>query len=267
MLKKSFFIFFLFFFIFSLSPIFADFNSLSQEYTQMLSANNSASTEYKIAKNTYETYYTLSSLTQVLQKSKTHLQTRDNLIIKHFELLSSKLDESNIDSSQKDSLKQILSSEIVFFTNHLTLIQSISTINDINNVSQKAESEFVLANIKSKQIQGNILISKVNATLIPYTYLLEAITNQIIESKNNKDKDQTTIDKLERWLVEVKNKKILAENNISQNLNSLNDLSKSNAQNVEKNFDEIRINIIQGHLYLKEGTSFMKEILNEIKYQ
>jgi hypothetical protein len=267
MYKKSFFIFLLIFFTFSISPAFADLNSLSEEYTKLLSANNTASTEYKIAKNTYETYYTLSSLTQVLQKSKAYLETRDNLIIKHFAMLNAKLDLVNIDNNQKDSLIQILNSEVTFFTNHLTLIQSISTINDVNNVSKKAEGEFIQANIKSKQILGNILISKVSATLTPYTNLMQDVENKIADLKLRKLKNQTTIDKLERWMVEVKNKKILAENNISQNLNDLSNLSKSNEQNIEKNFDEIRINIIQGHLYLKEGTNFMSEILTEIKYQ
>jgi hypothetical protein len=267
MLKKLLLLIFIFNLLIIVPPAKADFNSLNQEYTQNLSDNNAALNDYKIAKNTYETYYTLSALTQVLEKSKTYMQTRDNLIIKHFNLLNAKLDMTEMSAEQKDSLKGISDSEITFFENHLTLIQSISTINDINTISGKAESEIKNANIKSKQILGNILVGKVNSLLIPYATLMQDTEKEIGDLKSRNLKPQTTIDKLERWLVEVKNKKILTENNIAQNLSDLSNLGKNSGQDIDKQFDVIRINIIQSQLYLKEGTNFISEILDEIKYQ
>lgn len=250
------------------SQTLADFNGLKAEYSQKLVEHGAALSEYNVAKNTYETYQTLSSLTQVLQKSKNYLKVRDELVIKHFELLNAKIDEMEFtDPKIKESQKEIISSEISFFQSHLSLLQGVATVQDINTVSEKAEDEIKLANIKSKQILGNILTAKVNLIKVPYTNLTNKISEEIAAIKSKGLKPKTSVEKLERWLVEVNNKKILSDNNTAQNLNDLTELSKDNNQDIEKQFDTIRINIIQGYLYLKEGTGYMKEILNEIKYE
>lgn len=254
----------LIFFAFT-SPVRAD---LKSDYAASLSDYNSSLTEYKIAKSTYETYRTLSSLTKVLEKSKTFLEKRDALVIKHFELLQAKIDEMEFNGTQnKDALKEIIVGEITFFDNHRTLIPAISTVKDVNTVAKKAEDEITLANVKSKQILGNILVAKVNALRTPYNELFQQIQDEVTSLKTRGIRPQSSIDKLERWLVEVNNKRTLAENNALQNINDLDKLNARSGQDVEKKFDEIRINIIQGYLYLKEGTNFMEEILNEIKYE
>lgn len=241
---------------------------LKSDYATALSDYNSSLSEYKIAKSTYETYRTLSSLTKILEKSKTFLEKRDALVIKHFELLQQKVDQTEFNQTQsKDALKEIIANEITFFQTHETLIPAISTIKDVNSVAKKAEDEITLANVKSKQILGNILVAKVNALRTPYTEIFQQIQNEVESLKTRGIRSQPSIDKLERWLVEVNNKRILAENNALQNINDLDKLSARSGQDVEKKFDTIRINIIQGYLYLKEGTNFMGEILNEIKYE
>lgn len=268
-LKTSIFFFLTFFLFCTFLPVSADdFGNLQKDYSNLLSTYNSTLSDYQVANNTYDTYKTLSSLTQVLEKSKIFLMARDDLLIKHFELLNAKIDLTNLeDAAKKDSLKQIAGSEITFFTNHKSLVTQVATTLDVNNLAGKAEEEIPQANVKSKQILGNILNQKVASLEIPYLDLYNGLGGQIDEIKSKKMLPQSEIDKLGRWMVEVNNKKILADNNAIQNLSDLYKLGTNNGQDVDKNFDTIRINIIQGSLYLKEGVNFMTEILNEIKYQ
>jgi len=268
MSKKLFILFIISFFVFFSSPVHADYASQREEYSQKLESHNKALSDFKIAKNTYETYKTLSSQSDAIFKAKDYLQKRDDLVIKHFELLLEKIKLIDFaDPNKKESLNQIASSEINFFSNHLQLVSSIATTGDVNTVSKKAEDEIALANIKSKQILGGILIAKVNILKKTYNLTLFALTNEIADIKSHALKSQDSINKLERWIVEINNKKILSENNMASSANDLDALNKNNNNmNLEKKFDEIRINIIQGHLYLKEGTAFMGEALNEIKY-
>ncbi len=245
---------------FGVTPTFADFAGLRSEYTQKLSEYNSAYSDYTVAKSTHATYQTLASLTQALDKSKIYLQKRDELIILHFQMLDAKIDETEFVSLVgKDSLKKLADDEITFFQNHLTVIPAIATLKDVTDAAKQAEAEIPLSNVKSKQILGKILIAKVESLKTDYEKLSSQVENQILSLKSNHDK-------LNRWLVEVKNKDTLCENNLLDTNQKLNSLQKQNID-VEKNFNEARIAIIQSNLYLKEGTNYMKEILNEIKYQ
>lgn len=236
----------------------ADYASLRTDYSQKLTEYNTALSNYQIAKNTYSTYQTLASLTKALDAAKVYLQNRDDLIIKHFEMLDTKID--NV------SYKKIVNDEISFFQNHLNLIPAVATLKDVTSVAKKSEEEIVLANIKSKQILGQILINKINVLKTDYEDISVQLEAYVINLKSQPTFSKEKIDKLERWLVEVKNKKNLCETNLEKVSTKLNSFKKE-SMDLERDFNEVRINIIQANLYLKEGTNYMKEILAEIKYQ
>lgn len=243
----------------------ADFDQQKIEFTKILEEYNNSYSDFQIAKNSYETYRTLSSLTSALDKSKIYLQKRDELIIKHLELLITKIDELNFsDESFKNSLVQKAGDEINFFQVQNNLIPAIATINDVNRAAQKAEDEIPLTNIRSKQILGTILITKIRGLMTDYDATTKNITDKINEIKTKSTRSKSTTDKWERWLVEVNNKRTLADNGLLQGTTDLNAIKIND--NVEKKFDQIRINIVQSSLYLKEGANFIKEILGEMKY-
>lgn len=244
----------------------ADFASQKTEFTQKLEEYNSSYSDFQIAKNSYETYQTLSSLTQALDKSKIYLAKRDELIIKHFQLLVAKINETDFkDENSKVSLIQKATDEISFFESHVNLIPAIATINDVTTSAGNAEGEIPLSNIRSKQILGEILIEKVRLIILDYDANTKNLAQQISEIKSKSEKPKTITDKWERWLVEINNKRVLSENNLTEASNELSILKKD--EDFGKKFDKIRINIVQGNLYLKEGTNFMEEILEEMKYQ
>ncbi len=254
MFKKTFIFFLLFYYIFFKHPLIsrADYSSLKIEYSQKLAEYNEAYSDYQIARGSYLTYKTLAALTQALEKSKTYLTKRDELIIKHFELLKEK------------SNSKIADGEITFYRSHLSLITAIATLKDIETVAKKAEDQIPISNVRSKQILGQILISKVQEINNSYSNIINETSGleaKIMELK----KSGKNTDKLERWLVEVKNKKMLCETLLAQVNDRLNAL-KGNSASVEKDFNEMRIDISQANLYLKEGANYIKEILEEIKY-
>ncbi len=235
------------------SIISADYNELKIEYSQKLAAYNTSYSDFQIAKSSYLTYKTLSALTKALDKAKDYLVKRDELIIKHFELLKEK------------GATRLADDEITFYQNHLTLVPAIANLKDAETVAKKAEDQIILSNVKSKQILGQILIAKVQAIGDSYSALIndsDGLEAKIVELK----KSGNNTDKLERWLVEVKNKKILCETVLAQVSDKLNSL-KAKAGDLEKDFNEARIDISQANLYLKEGANYIREILEEMKYQ
>lgn len=234
------------------SPVMADYAALKIEYSQKLAAYNTSYSDFQIAKSSYLTYKTLSALTKALDKAKDYLVKRDELIIKHFELLKEK------------GASPLADDEITFYQNHLTLVPAIATLKDAETVAKKAEDQIILSNVKSKQILGQILISKVQAIVDSYSTLINdqnGLEAKILELKNSGN----NTDKLERWLVEVKNKKMLCETVLAQVSDKLNSF-KAKASDLEKDFNEARIDISQANLYLKEGTNYIREILEEMKY-
>lgn len=240
------------------SPVFADYTTLRAEYSQKLAQYNTALSDYQIAKNTYSTYQTLASLTKALDASKIYLQKRDELIILHFQMLDTKIEDV--------SNKKIINDEISYFQNHLNLIPAIATLKDVTGVAKSAEEEIVFASIKSKQTLGQILINKINALKNDYEDTSSKLEAYVINLKSQPTFAKEKTDKLERWLVEVKNKKNICESNLEKVSKQLS-LFKKESLALERDFNEVRINIIQANLYLKEGTNYMQEILTEIKYQ
>lgn len=250
----------------------ADFDGLRQEYLDKLSKYNEAYSQFLIAKNTYQTYKTLASLTQAIENAKSYLKVRDELIIKHFELLLARLDEINFTSLIiSDAQKKIAQDEITFYTNHLGLIPAIATLKEVNASADQAQTQIPSSNLKSKQILAQILIAKVEKIKAVYeentTATEELINNLKADFQTNQTPQmRTKIDKLDRWLVEVKNKKRLCEDKLTVIKTSLAAL-KPKDTDLENRFNEARIDITQASLYLKEGVSYMKEIEEEMKYE
>ena len=248
------------------SLAFADFASAKSEYNDALTKYNQAYSDYLIAKNSHQTYQTLASLTEALEKSKIYLEKRDELIISHFGLLLEKIETSDFSSIiLKESQKTVAGAEIAFYENHLGLIPALATLKDAAAAAAKSEAQIPSSNLRSKQILGQILIAKVDSLKYKYASLGASIEENINELKKNSSR-KTKIEKLERWMVEVKNKQKLCENKLAVIKTGLANL-KVKSTNLEQEFNTLRIDITQSSLYLKEGVGFMKEILEEMKYE
>lgn len=249
-------------FIFLPKGIFADLAGLQSEYSQALADFNKAYSSFQIAKNSYQTYKTLAAKTESLTKTKDLMEKKDTLIMKHFAFLKEKVNSSiGISDEEKKYLFEQADREILFYQNHLSLIPAISTLKDAVTQNNKITDQIKLTDIKSKQILGQVLIDKVLFSEREYDQLSALFEEITMTDKRISPNKQ---EKIRRWLLEVKNKKILCDNLLASAQKKL--AAFKIRDEVNQAFNNVRIEINQANLYLKEGSSYLNEIKEELKY-
>ncbi len=243
------------FFLFKATDVFADFERAYNDYLFQYDVYRKALTDYLTAKNKYLTYGTLVSQTEALSTAKTFLESRDQVITVYLLML--------LERNPEESLQKIISDEITFYSDHKNLIPAVGSLDDSAGASKTFEDHFPQTSIVVKKTIANLLIGK----LLDFDGRLASSSagfEQEINSIKTKGKDVST---LERWLLETRNKRMLADEKITTAQALTNKLQpRQSAQESAKDYSNIQTNILEANQYLKEGTSYLKEIKEEIKY-
>lgn len=235
--------------------VFADFDRAYQDYLYQSDQYRKSLTDFLTAKNRYLTYGTLTSKTEALTSTKTFLDARDQVLLTYMQML--------VERNPQDNLKNLLSDEIHFYSDHKNLIPAVGSLNDCVKVSEKFEEHYPSTEVITRQTVAGLLLAKVQVfddRLASLSAGFEEKTNLV----KGQGKDVTT---LERWLLETRNKQLLAQNklNEAQNLSDKLKPTRSPAQSSE-NFGQIQVLIFEANQYLKEGAAYLKEIKEELKY-
>ena len=206
-------------------------------------------TEFLRARNNYLTYKTLISQTEVIDKAKVFLIARDDVIITYIDLLFSR----NINPE----LQAILTQEKVFFRAHKEKIPAAATLSDVQGFSNEVKNHYGSLESIAKQVSGAILLSRVENIDGQLNNFEENLTQFVL----NLEKERYDTATLQRWLIESRNKLLLAQQNLRQ--------AKVEFAQVYANpnqYHTARNTLFSANQYYKESTIFFNELLTEIKY-
>lgn len=263
MMRKKFAVVFLVFLIFTfLSPswVFSvDFNRAYQDYIYQYNLYREAYQEYTVAKNKYLTYKTLVTQKEALEKTKNFLQLRDQVLINYLTMLRGKILETpGVSPDQASATIRIIDIQVPWLLEHKNALLAASSLKDLVRVSSQTEDRFGrIIQVEAAKAVGIVLIGKEENLSQKMESIINTLESKLWEIKKSQD---TSLE--ERWLLEAKNKQILAEEKRSLAQNGFVTLSP---KDLSSEFNKSQFTLVESHQYLKEGQLFLKEIIRRIK--
>ncbi|MEK7166727.1 MAG: hypothetical protein AAB874_08010 [Patescibacteria group bacterium] len=236
------------------TPAKADFQSDYQGFLKTYDSYRSAHTQYLTTKNQYLQYGTLTAQNEALIAVKNFLSQRNGVLLSFISLLRLK----NADQSYAT----LLNEEEVFLLGHQNRIPSVSTLDDSVRISQEAESRDNTFQTVSRKIAATIIISKVESLYLRYQ-LLDGEAQHLIQILKTQGKDTA---RLERWVLDAKNKALLAEQKLFEARNKTDVLSGFGVDQLSKSYINVQFTIFEAKQYITEALAFMTELKESIKY-
>ncbi len=262
---KKFFVLLLLFLALPMTLIFATTEQARKDYQFQFDLYRQKNTEFQVAKNEYQKFKTLTSQTTALDKTKSMLSQRDQLLHSYLSFLAEKLaEDQGVSPSVKQQYISILQNELIFLEKHAQTIPSIGSIEDSENVSQELESHYLVLSSSIRQIlnglsvgQLSILGSKFDTVVRDSQLIMSTVGGSLSPAK------QQTIN---RWILQIQNKRQFFQQKVDAIVVANSQLTGLDMEDLDNKFSDIQQTTAEARAYLVEGASFMIELKNALKY-
>lgn len=237
-----------------------------QDYLYQFDLYRQTYSDFTIAKNEYEKFGSLASQTTALTKTSDMLAQRDQLLRAYLLLLNEKLnDDRGLGEVQKATYRMLITNEIGFLNQHSSLVQSIVSLEDAQNVSRELESHYAV-------LQGSIRQTIVGVSLGQLALLARQFDQNLADVKALVASSRRLflpqkLATVDRWLLQIQNVRSLYQQKIDT-ISTKNTLLKgSSIDALDDQFRDLKRDLGQAKQYLIEGNGFMGELLEAIRYQ
>lgn len=232
----------------------AGFEEDYQGYLKTYDSYRASYEKYATTRNQYLTYGTLNAKNDALVAGKDMITQRDDVLLSYISLLKSR----NTDQVYTN----LLDDETTFLLAHKNKIPGVSSLEDTVETAKEVEDRHLPLQVAAKKITATIIYNKVVGVKEAYISL-ENDATALIHNLKLKERDVST---LERWLLEAKNKELLADQKLSQASSKIASLKGSSLDQLNQGYNEMQFVLFEANQYLKEALRFMNELSESIKY-
>lgn len=222
--------------------------------------------DFKVARTEYFKFQSLLSQNAALEKAKTVLGQRDELLRAYLLLLNEKLNEDpGLSTVEKQLYQRLITSEITFLQNHILLIPSIGSLEDAETVSGQLTTHYAILYASMRQTMVALSLGQLAMSAKQYEQILTGATNLLRTNRSGFAAQKQAV--LDRWLLSVTDKKSLYQQKIDT-ITKANSLIKgSSPEEVDSLYAKVRKDLAEAKQYLGEGVSYMQELVNAARYQ
>ncbi len=245
---------------------YASSDTAYQDYLYQFDLYRQTYTDFSVAKNEYQKFKSLESQTAALDKTKIMLAQRDNLLRAYLLLLNEKLNENTgMGASEKLLYQTLIRNEVTFLETHAKLIPSIGSLDDAGTISKQLESHYLILQKSMRQTIIGISVGKLTELKKQFDTAFSSAQTLINATRGAfTPEKQATMD---RWVLQINNKKSLYQQKIDS-INSNNSSWDTNSlDEMNRKFLGLQGNIASAKQELQEGSSFLGELVNTLKYQ
>jgi len=246
--------------------IFASSETAYKDYLYQFDQYRTKQNNFKVARTEYLKYKTLLAETTALDTVKAMLSQRDQLLRSYLLLLNEKLNENTgLSTGDRQMYQTMIQNELKFLETHSQLIPSIGSLTDATNVSKQLESHYLVLEISIRQTivalgQGDL--QKLNKQ---YDMAFKALTD--LSKANASTVTPQKQGTIERWILQINNKQNLFQQKMDQISVATGQIKGTSEQEMNILFVGVQKNLGEAKQYLLEGTSYMQELVNLIRYQ
>ena len=241
-----------------------DFERAYQDYSYNYGVYRRAHNDYILARGQYLTYQTLKSKTNGQQATLVMLQARDEVIITYLTAIRLKLIETDgVSDFEKEVFFTRIDAEVEWYKSHKSSLPSAGNLEDLVESSGDAEDRYKTTEVLVYQALTTILVGKENGFRIDLSGIIEEVKAKVAEIRQNQDKNTR---KVERWVLEAENRLTRSQEKQFSAQDEISGL-KEREKNKYKFYNQVQLRVKESHQYLKEASSFLKEIVDDLKTQ
>lgn len=252
-------------FILPLGRISAASQTAYQDYVFQFDQYRQLFNNFRIALGQYQQFNSLESQQSALDKAKLAIGQRDVVGRTYLLFLNEKLTENpGLLTSETLLNRTLITNEIAYLDGHSTLVQSISSMDDVEKSSQDFAKHYPLMIAGIRQTVIAIQLGYLNYFATQFDQaakeaqaLIGIARTQVAPAK------QAAMD---RWLLEISNKRNLYQQK-STAINAAAFKLSGDDMEQSRKFAAIQSDLATARQYLVEGTSFLNELGNALKYQ
>lgn len=223
------------------------FDDAYQGYLKTYDAYRDSHTNYLSARNQYLQFGTLNSRNDALTAVKNFMLARDLVLQGYISLLRIK----NVNSTYVPQLDE----QFNFLELHKQQIPPLATLEDATDVSAQIANRQGFLQATAQGVMASLIHSRIDNFKLRLI-LLENEASAMINNLRNQNKDVSTLD---RWLLDARGKRLLAEEKISQSQLTIQ-------YGGGEVFTTTKVLLYQANQYIREALSYHNELSELIKY-
>lgn len=239
-----------------------------QDYLYQFDVYRQKYSDFKVARNEYLKFNTLTSQNTALIKTRDMIVQRNILLRTYLLLLKEKLNESTgVSDVDKNYYTTLIQNEISWLDVNSKLIPSIGSLEDANSVSRLLIDHYDVLQGSMLQIISGISIGNLTRLAKQYDINL-ADANALV----NINRGLFTPEKqslFDRWLLQITNTRSLYQQKVDTVSSKVSQLKGNQGGSIDTNslLSDNRRVLGEARQYLIEGTSYLSELTREIKYK
>ena len=237
--------------VLSVKPVHANYNQSYSDYQYLYSQYRKSFEDFTVSKATYETYKTLTTQNDALEKMRGVMTDRANIVSAYLNLILEKMQAGDgIPAVQISTYRQIVGTQDSWLSGHQKKIAAAATLSDLDDISADFDTRYPQILNETKKAVGIILVSKNDFV---YSKMPDLFSRTESYSQDITNLRSLAVAKTKAQLWEGKRAEIVTL--LTPKANSYNDV-----------FDLYKAQqlMIEGLQYLKEASSFLKEIVNNL---
>lgn len=211
-------------------------------------------------------FKTLASEATAVSKTRDMLAQRSLLLRAYLLLLNEKIMEATtMSESDKQLYQSLISNEVAFLENHSKFVESVATLLDAQKASMQLEAHYTILSTSIRQIILGLTMSRLVRLGDTYSGIL--VNSQVLL---NSAKSELSLDRqitLDRWFQKISDKRTLYLQKVEVINQAKKDLKGTRVTDVQNKFQLILPQITQAKQELKDGTSYIGELLNAMRYK
>ena len=246
-----------------------NFDQTYSEYTKKVEEYKRTRDEYVLARSQYLKFKTLTAQNNAKEATKRMLEARDNVVVLYLQSIKAKVNETKgIDDPTEEGLFIRLDEEISWFSDHKAKLSSAGTLDDLVSDSNLAKGRWKSAAPLIYESLAVISSGKINDFQERLTNIFNGVKGKMNEiGKEEREEykfSSRKIQIIDRWIFETENRITRSEGKQTEALEIISEYA-GGKKNEAKLFEDALIILDEAKQYSKEGSSFLKEIIREIK--
>lgn len=220
--------------------------------------------EYRVALGEYKKYSSLSSEQDALDKAKQLVAQRNQVARAYFLFLNEKLVENpSMPPAELELYQKIITNEIAFLDQETSLAPSLSSLTDVDKMSQEFIKHYPTMQSAFRQVIINTQLGYLRYFAKQFDTVAahaQALVNA--DRPNMSDTKRATLD---RWILALSNKRSLYQQKVDGVRTGAFKLNGDVADQ-DRKFTVLLQDLSAARQYLVEGTGFFTEVETALQY-
>jgi len=240
-------------------------------YTQKIEDYRRAHDVYRVTRAQYIRSKTQKAKTDAKGSTIKLLELRDDVIISYLKVLKARLSETEgVSDARFEGLAFKIDEEIFWYERHRNLVASAGSLEDLVDDSDEAKDRQKITERLYYEVLSNISYGKVSNYKERLKENLESLREKVDEIRVDErvgfSFSNRKMQVLDRWIFEAENLIIRTQDKQEETDDAINDMLQNKRQlNKVKPYNEIMEVLSDGKQFLKEASSYLIEVIKEIK--